>query len=299
MNAMDKLSAVVIRADTRISEADRAFCQAHQNAYEAAKIALAELGTVCEDIISQQESLLPPKRSPYESRYIELDNMSVSGMNTRIENLHGLFIGKIVEYFNNTYHVSIEGQKIKDKLLPKEPKSGRYFGDSDKEAHRKYHQELLDLVVRYEDILDALFIQLGGRTFAERALDEIREDCHRAVWSSYNGKAEFEVKGDTIRFTSYACSCNSYVSSEYWELSDHMRNVLRGVAHFETGLFNNYPADISGAISRGHRNQPLLEFPNCQKVRQLKMFKNHRVDLKFAGREYARQFADEYLGKVY
>ena len=46
MNAMDKLSAVVIQADSRISNTDREFCQAHQSAYEAAKEALMELGAV-------------------------------------------------------------------------------------------------------------------------------------------------------------------------------------------------------------------------------------------------------------
>ncbi len=298
MNAMDKLSAVVIKQDTRISDADRVYCQSHQSAYEAAKEALFELTAMYEDITAHQEELLPPKRSKYESRYIELEHLSRSSIEEKIQNLHGVFIGKIVEYFNDVYHVSISAHQIKEKLLPKEPKAPRYSYKINKEEQEQYHQSLLDLVVRYEDILDALFIQLGGRTFAERALDEIKEGCHDAAWSSYNGKPEFEVKGDTIRFTAYACSCDSWSKNDYWELADCMRKILRGVAHFETGLFNHYPVGIVQILERRQRNDPIAEFYGCTKVRQLKMFKNHRVDLKFESRELARQFADEYLGKV-
>ena len=34
-------------------------------------------------------------------------------------------------------------------------------------------------------------------------------------------------------------------------------------------------------------------------MKQLKMFKNHRVDLKFESKTYASEFAEKYLGLVY
>ena len=41
-----------------------------------------------------------------------------------------------------------------------------------------------------------------------------------------------------------------------------------------------------------------MEFPACEKVKQMKLFKNNRVDLKFHSPEYAEQFAGKYLGTV-
>ena len=155
------------------------------------------------------------------------------------------------------------------------------------------------MTVRYENVLDLLFIQLGGRTFAEKAFAELQESCHSAAWSSYNRKPEYEVKGDTIRFTFYACNCDSWSTHDYWKLTDAMCNVLRGVAHYETGIFSVYPHDISALLHNRHDTNPLVEFPYCSKVKQLKMFKNRRVDVKFESKAYASEFAEKYLGLVY
>ena len=297
MNAMDKLSAVVIQADSRISDSDREFCQAHQSAYEAAKEALMELGAIYRDITDQQEELLPPAQNSYESKYIEIADLRQSEIERKVQNLHSLFINKLVSYFNSTYNVSISAQKIKDKLIPKEPESSRIHYD--KEVFEQYYQELLNMTVRYENVLDLLFIQLGGRTFAEKAFAELQESCHSAAWCSYKKTPEYEVKGDTIRFTFCACSCDSWTTHDYWKLTDAMCNVLRGIAHYETGMFSVYPHDISALLHNRHDTNPLVEFPYCSKVKQLKMFKNHRVDLKFESKTYASEFAAKYLGLVY
>ena len=53
MNALDKLAAVQIEADSRISETDRQFCEAHQAAYINAKASLDELEYMWTDIVSR------------------------------------------------------------------------------------------------------------------------------------------------------------------------------------------------------------------------------------------------------
>ena len=58
MNALDKLAAVQIEADSRISETDRQFCEAHQAAYIGAKASLDELEYMWTDIVSRQSKLL-------------------------------------------------------------------------------------------------------------------------------------------------------------------------------------------------------------------------------------------------
>lgn len=85
--------------------------------------------------------------------------------------------------------------------MPDEPKRGCWDPDHKKET--EYHEKLQSLKLTYNDVLDQIFIQLGGRTFIEQALEEIKEKCHSAAWETYHGKPEYEVKNDTIRFTGY------------------------------------------------------------------------------------------------
>lgn len=150
----------------------------------------------------------------------------------------------------------------------------------------------------YNDVLDQIFIQLGGRTFIEQALEEIKEKCHSAAWETYHGKPEYEVKNDTIRFTGYFCSYDNWYSHEKWSLFDNMKNILRALAFFETGMVGSYPQNIALLLGYGDKEYSTVAFTDCTKINQLKMFKNHRVDVKFTSKEFAEQFADEYLGRV-
>ncbi len=42
-----------------------------------------------------------------------------------------------------------------------------------------------------------------------------------------------------------------------------------------------------------------MEFPGCEKLRRLKMFKSGRVNLKFATESYAGEFVSKYLGTAF
>ena len=59
------------------------------------------------------------------------------------------------------------------------------------------------------------------------------------------------------------------------------------------------PYGFDSLLGYRHSGSDTVEFPTCSKVIQLKMFKNGRVDIKFASAAIARQFADDYLGRVY
>ena len=64
MDLLTKFSAVEIKPETRISEADRAFCQAHQTAYEAASNVLKELEYFWDDMQAGQQEALSPLNLP-------------------------------------------------------------------------------------------------------------------------------------------------------------------------------------------------------------------------------------------
>ena len=116
MNLLTKLDAVEIKADNRISESDRAFCQMRQEAYDEARKILVELRQQWKGTLRQQEEKYG------KEHYVALEGFSTFTIQQKISNLPSLFISDLVGYFNNTYHVSVSSGDIKDVLIPKEPR---------------------------------------------------------------------------------------------------------------------------------------------------------------------------------
>ena len=129
-----------------------------------------------------------------KERYYCMEGVSADKIRTKFEYLPELLINSIVHYFNDKYHVSVDLDEIKKSLLPEEPKH-----DWEKSRTAEYHKTMKTFVLCYEDILEQIFVQLGGRTFEERAVDELKEKCHAFAWSSYNkGEAKYEIQNREV-----------------------------------------------------------------------------------------------------
>lgn len=303
MNLFAKFEAVEMKADFRISDADKQFCEAHQAAYEAAKSALTELQFFWEDILKNQEALLKETgdtKTTYLSGYDTL-KISPDNIQTQLKALHNIFIERLVRYFNQLYHVTISYTDIVENLLPKKPERRSYDDESLEEYKKKketYESDLLHLSLTHDTILEQIFVQMDGRGLWEQALYELKEKCHSAGWYAHNKSPKYELHKDVLRFTGYACSYDGRYRSASWELCDGIKNILRGIAHYETGSFSYIPGSMSGLLGY-YNDSDLIIFYDCKKVSQLKMFKNGRVDIKFADVSRAKTFVDEYLGTVY
>ena len=294
MSLLDKFSAVEVKTDNRISEEDRVFCQTQQRAYEEAKDALIKTRGLWKDLVKSQEDLLGAVMTDSYSKetYIRLNGFSTTDIRNKIEYLPELFINAIVSYFNRKYHVSVSEMEVKKKLIPESPQF-----DWEKSRTNEYHKQMRELTLKYEDVLEQIFVQLGGRTFAERALDELKEKCHKFSWNNYKGLPEYEVQNETIHFNGYACSFDAWLSRSVWKFNDGMRDVLRGLAHFETQQLDYLPKDIAFLVGYDDKCSSSYEF-DYEKLKRIRMFKNHRVDVRFASKELAHQFAEQYLGLV-
>ena len=294
MSLLDKFSAVEIKADTRISEEDRDFCQRHQKAYLDARAALKSIKKQWKEIYDAQMAAMESlAESEYtRERYIKVDGLSTSSLSNKIELLPELFINSLVTYFNSKYHVSVSIEATKKALLPESPKY-----DWEKSRSKEYHKMMREFTLSYEDVVEQIFVQLGGRTFEQRALDELKEKCHKFAWNIYHSKVEYEVKNDTIQFNGYACSYESWMSRCVWKINDGMKDVLRALAHFETRQLDYLPKDIAFLVGYNDKCSSSYEF-DYEKIKRIRMFKNHRVDVKFASKELAHQFAEQYLGRV-
>lgn len=78
-----------------------------------------------------------------------------------------------------------------------------------------------------------------------------------------------------------------------------MKDILYGVAHFETESYRVLPLGFSDLVGYCDIKEAMVEFPTCEKVKQIKLFKNNRVDLKFATAALAGEFIEKYLGTVF
>lgn len=288
-----KFSAVEIKADNRISPADKQFCEKHQAAYEAAISSYQELGFFWEDMVKTQKEILGEDDHRLKHDYLRSDKIRISesDISDHIQSLHGEFIGVIVNHFTSTYKVSVSAYDIKNALLPDKP------GDRwDEQKWEAYEKQMQMIIVRYEDIVDQIILRLDGRSFSEQAFYELTDACHKAAWDLNRQKPEFEQKKDTLRFTGYFCSYSDW--SNKWELTDGMKKIMRAALHFETGSYDVIPSELDELLGYSGSYFDLVEMGSCTKLTQLKMFKKRRVDLKFSSSEYAEEFIDRYLGRV-
>lgn len=298
MELLQKFAAVEIQANHRITKTDKDYCEQHQKAYEAAITNFQELAFFCADMAAAQDELLGDRKSPYYYDYLASHDgpaISQEAILLHAESLHADFITVLVQYFNTTYHISIDSLEISQVLLPKKPDEKRQ--GSYKQRCEEYHKQMRSLTVRYQDVVDQIILRLSDRSFSEQAFYELYCKCHDAAWDTNAQKPKFERRKDTIIFTGNFCNLKSCYK-DVWEVSDSMREILWGLAHFETGSYCMIPAGFHPLLGFDGTKETVIEFPTCKMAKQIKLFKSGRVDLKFHSPEFAEQFVNKYLGLV-
>ena len=296
MNLAEKLSKIDTVADNRISDADRLYCETHQRAYESAIENLNGLMFYWECVRIEQDDILGDydKDTRDYSSYILIRDFSVSKVQEKLIDSHEKFIRYIVRYFDKTYNVELDVQRVIDFLIPKKPEYDHIDRVNYDKHIAAWNIEMENLRLNFTDVLDQILIQLDGRTFVERALDEVIHNCRYHSWD--DGKPYFEVKGDTIRFRDYFCSYTDWYSHGNWKLTGRMKSIVPALYHYETGRFGDYPYSFNRLFRDFDCSE--LDFDNDNKLKTIKCFKNGRVDFKFSGKTTAAEFADKYLGWV-
>lgn len=296
MNLAEKLSKVDMTKDNRISETDRKYCETHQKAYLSALRDLKDLITYWEGITKEQDEIL----GDYDnhvlkySNYIKIDDFSIRNIEKKIFEIHELFIRFIISYFNKTYNILLEANDIKNAIIPQKPEYDYIDRVNYEKRLEEWEEKMMVFSADYQDVIDRILIQLDGRTFLERAIEEIIESCHDGSWSGNN--PAFEIKGDTIRFKDYFCDYTDWYSSNNWRMNGKMKCIIPGLYHFETGLIGDMPYSFNKMLSSF--NYPELDMDSGGKLKHIKCFKNGRVDVKFSSKTAADEFADRYLGFV-
>lgn len=321
MNLMDKFSTVEIKADNRISSDDRTFCLCQQEAFDKSGPALQKLAEMMESIKAEQWGILSSVEENYSCPYVVAKGFTCDEdlVYSAIKNRNHTFINAIVKYFSRKYKVDLDVEEIKTHLIPAAPKEpdlpwGGYRHMSDEEidafkgrlaahkaAEKEYQQKLYTLPLRYEQIVDEIFVQLGGFSFEERAMNEFLErtwDCCHRTYGSRPSEEEFEIKNDTLRLTGYWVSVDenkwmTHPVPEYRPSAD-MKTLLNAVAYYESGRMDEgyswFPE-----LFKYDTKESQFDTAHMSKIKCVKMFKNGRVDIKFRSAAYVQEFVELYL----
>lgn len=319
MSLMDKFSTVEIKADNRISEEDKAFCLRHQEAFDKAGPALLAIAELMAASLDEQKSILQVDGDTFTNHYMSGSGFSCdaghvySAMKERNSN----FISVIVNYFAHKYNVELDSREIMNHLIPAPPEEprlpwGGYKDMNDEEvdafkeklkAHREaehaYELTVRSLPLRYEQIVDEIFVQLGGFSFQEQAMNEFLERTWKCCHSPWNSNEErFEIKNDVLRLPS-GCSCDENKWMTYpeprYELRDDTKTLLDALAYYECGRMDEGRLWFPDLCGYSRTTENFFEIHNMSKVKSVKLFKNGRVDIKFRSAACLQEFAEQYM----
>lgn len=313
MNLLEKFDAVEVQQNRRISPMEKAYCEAQQAACTAAAKRMKTIADSITEAYAEQREILSPVYDDYSdyNGYLDDSHMKADDIREHIVARHKTYISRVVGYFESKHRVSLDQNEIMEHLIPEAPvRPDHYFGMSDKalEAYKEryqiykqqyaqYEQQLFDLVICYETIVDEIFQQLGGFSFEEQELRELKQKLWQG-WHSNNWRTEyktaedFEVKGQTLQLKD-GCSIASYYSSDKLQLHNVTKDLLRGIAHYEHGNVD-LAVSMFGRLM-GYDFSIFEVFPHSEKVQKIKCFKNGRVDIKFRDAAACNDFVDRYL----
>ena len=292
---LSKFDAVSVSADSRISSSDRMFCEQNQAAYEAAILAYQGFSCYWAEMEQEQETLKKDIASRYKHDYLHSTNgpkISDSLIRKHIHALHADFIHVITSYFCNQYKITVSESEIVDVLVPKEPE---YWPGGDNSEHDAYLQTMRDMRIRYSEVVEQIMLRLDGRGLTEQAFYELRRKCQEAAyWANGTHDPRFERKKDVIRLKELFCKKRGWPHDD-WEIYDNTQDLIRGLAHFETGAYDSFPDGLSQMLGWRGPKTDTLDFPSCVKLKQIKLFKNGRMDVRFTSAAYAEEFVAKYL----
>lgn len=324
MSLLEKFSAVEIKADNRIAEEDKAFCQREQEAFDKSGPALQQIADLMQSSYEEQKSILETEDddSSFYNPYMtgEHFHYDVAHVYCAMMERNKRFISRIVSYFSRKYKVELNEHQVCEHLIPAAPKEPsepyyvrQHFTDEELDAYQakmdayekeqvEYNKRLRALPLRYEQVVDEIFVQLGGFSFQERAMNEMLARCwkasHREDWCTNKTVEEFEVKNATLKLleSGYWCRCkdDSWRSYEEWEPGQCLKTVLEAVAHFQCGRMNEGHLWFPELFKYDTREN-VFDIRNMEKVKGIKMFKNGRVDIKFSSAAFAQEFVENYL----
>lgn len=269
MGLLDKFAAVEVDRKGSLDPADQAYCDHQDQLYREAVTFLSEVKARMEVMFASYEG----DEDWNKDGYIEKHN-DIRYVEQRIKDIRKSHIGKIAYYFEKKYKVSINTDTIIRELA-----------------------ELPDLEVTGAAIVERIYRQLGGATFEEKAVQEIKDGLARRLYGR-----EPEIKGTRLIFAHFVYPERRYDGTPYlsYPNNEPIMALLRALQHFDTGAKEiGWPySEVARQCSNLFGSPFTKHEIGSTKVQSVQLFLNGKVQVTFASYELAAKFAAEYTRKA-
>lgn len=317
MNVLDKFAAVEIKAESRLSLEDTAYCRQQQELCQIDADTFRKILSILYEGAEKRNKIL---RSESEYRYSLIGTRcGIVDVEKALEDIPENFISTLVAHFEEKYKVTLNTHDACERLLPAKPQEPSLrswhplTGWESEEAMREhedyktasaeYHVRLQNYKLDYEAVVNEIFNQLGGASFDDIGVHELKKAVRSAVttrdWHNNNAvREEFSVVKNTLRLTGNHCKEDAWFKQYHdevrMELFDSGKTILRALIHFGIGSLTEIPLDMKDLFDYQFDR---AEFPvsSLDSVEHIKLFKNGRMDIRFKDGIAANQFVEQYL----
>ena len=281
MSLAGKFGNFEIKKTDRISKEDQEWLSRREKMY---KRALMIQKSVYDIYKSEDETYTEEDRKEFSSFIVGDFNVP-----KEVSEIQNSYISGIFSYFQRKYNVKLEN------------KFEKY--NYSRELYRYSKTDpVKDLVIDeidYHTVLDKIFDQLGGLSFKEKAIKEIKDKLKEECYNSYRNNWSIKISGKKLIYTGGYCS-QSYSSvyrfnSTNWMyamLEAFSYNVYKEKCHVISldRLYDSYCIRLEEEDFKNGFSAPEVG------VEHIKFYKNGRVDITFQSGEFCRDFAREWCG---
>jgi len=202
----------------------------------------------------------------------------------KVNSINEGFINSIYDYFITEYGIEIE------KSLVKQYNPIR---------HANYE---MFTPLNYQPTLDNILDQVGSFSFADLAVQQLKDKMFKACYNKYFDEWNIEVKNKVVKYKN-AWVSEFYGTYTFGRENDFMKNIEEALSRFMYGrkmMLICYPFFHTWRIELHDEDFGWKEytdgFADDPKLEAIKFYKNGRFDMKFRTAEDAREFAREWCG---
>lgn len=283
MGLIEKFNNFEVKQTDRISREDTEWLEALEVKYKRAlnvymqvyEIYRAEWDTYSED----------------DMDIYHFSNILVGDFGTlkSIDGLQNGYIERIFSYFSSKYNVTLENNFEKSNL------DSKYY----KFSHKAKPKELEVDVIDYHKVVDRIIEQLGGMSFQDKAVNEIKEKLKDKCYNKHHDIWYIKLTGSKFTYTGDYCS-QTYGGDYAYTGVDFFRALLDALAFnaYEEKV-HLYPLErLYGYYDIMLKEEDLKNGFTCRSVgvEHIRFYKNGRVDITFKDADFARNFARDWCG---
>ena len=259
-------NSIDVQASSRLSPADLAVCQHQEQLYKEAIELLSGVSVQMKEMFARYK-VVNDRFIEYSDGY--LDRSNIRYIEDQMQEIRKSHISKICMHFEKKYKVSLDEAVI----------------------IRKYKDTPLEKP-SYEEIVEEIFVQLGGFPFEEKAVQELKDNCASHIYR------EPEIKGTRLILNNFIYM-DSWEVRISWQSQEKVFALFKALSHFESGrvewlyqyssLANNL-RDMRAEAYQKH------EFGSNQ-VQAIRFFRNGKTEITFETYEQAQAFKKDYCLK--